>query len=63
VAPTASLAELRDEADEIVCLEDHEPFFAIGAYYRDFRQVSDAEVTDALARFPAESSRAAAAVS
>ena len=53
VAPTSTLAELRSEADEIVCLEEHEPFYAIGAYYSDFRQVSDEEVIDALARFPA----------
>jgi predicted phosphoribosyltransferase len=63
VAPTESLRELRDEADEIVCLEDHEPFYAIGAYYRDFRQLSDDDVADALARFPAAASRAAAAAS
>jgi len=53
VAPTDTLFELRDEADEIVCLEDYESFGAIGFYYRDFRQVEDREVTDILARFPA----------
>jgi predicted phosphoribosyltransferase len=55
VAPTSTLAELRGLADDMICLEDHEPFYAIGAYYRDFRQVSDQEVIDILARFPAES--------
>jgi len=55
VAPTSTLAELRSEADEIVCLEDYEPFFAIGAYYADFGQVSDEEVVEILARFPLES--------
>ena len=55
VAPTSALAKLRGVADDIICLEDHEPFYAIGAYYRDFRQVSDQEVIDILARFPAES--------
>ena len=54
VAPTSTLAELRSEADEIVCLEDYEPFFAIGAYYADFGQVSDEEVVEILARFPLE---------
>jgi putative phosphoribosyl transferase len=49
VAPTSTLRELRDEADEIVCLEDHEPFGAVGAYYADFGQTSDEEVTAALA--------------
>jgi len=52
VAPTDSLAALRAEADEIVCLEDHEDFGALGFYYADFRQVSDQEVIDILARFP-----------
>jgi hypothetical protein len=35
---------LRKEADDIVCLETPEPFFAIGLYYRDFHQISDEEV-------------------
>ena len=52
VAPTATLAEFRDEVDEIVCLEDYEPFGSIGAYYADFAQVDDAEVRRILARFP-----------
>ncbi len=51
VAPTESLAAMREEADEVVCLEDHDDFGAIGYYYADFRQTSDKEVTDALARF------------
>jgi putative phosphoribosyl transferase len=56
VAPTDTLRELRDEADEIVCLEEYEFFGAIGAYYSDFSQVSDAAVTAILARFPADRS-------
>ncbi len=52
VAPTDTLAELGDEADEIVCLEDHRAFGAIGYFYADFSQVSDREVTDILAEFP-----------
>jgi putative phosphoribosyl transferase len=51
VAPTTSLAEMRVEADDVVCLEDHEFFGAIGLYYADFRQTSDQEVIYALARF------------
>jgi predicted phosphoribosyltransferase len=54
VAPTDSLPELRQEADDVVCLEDHEIFGAIGFYYRDFRQVSDEEVIKMLRRFPAQ---------
>ncbi|MFW6076318.1 MAG: phosphoribosyltransferase [Hyphomicrobiales bacterium] len=55
VAPTSTLAELAGEADDIVCLEDYEPFGAIGMFYSDFRQLSDRDVIDILARFsPAE---------
>lgn len=53
VAPTSSLPELRGEADEVVCLEDHEWFGAIGLFYADFSQLSDQQVIDILARFPA----------
>jgi putative phosphoribosyl transferase len=48
VAPTQSLTDLRDEADDIVCLEDYEDFGAIGFFYEDFRQTSDAEVIELL---------------
>jgi predicted phosphoribosyltransferase len=51
VAPSDSLAAMKQEADEIVCLEDHESFGAIGYYYANFRQISDREVIDTLARF------------
>jgi len=50
VAPTSTLQELRGEADDIVCLQSHEPFYAIGLYYADFHQVSDKEVIDILAK-------------
>ena len=52
VAPTESLAELREEADDIVCLEHHDMFGALGHYYGDFRQIADSEVIEILARFP-----------
>jgi putative phosphoribosyl transferase len=54
VAPTDNLAALRSNADDVVCLEDHEFFGAIGFYYRDFRQVSDEEVIKILERFPVQ---------
>jgi putative phosphoribosyl transferase len=54
VAPTSSLSDLRDEADQIVCLEAHDRFGAIGYFYADFSQVSDREVKGILAEFPAE---------
>ena len=52
VAPTSTVAELHSEADDVICLEDYESFGAIGAYYVDFRQVSDGEVIDILKRCP-----------
>jgi len=51
VAPTDSFEELSGEADEIVCLEQYKFFHAIGAYYADFRQVTDQEVIETLDRF------------
>jgi predicted phosphoribosyltransferase len=54
VAPTDAVAALRQEADDVVCLEEYEYFCAIGFYYRDFRQISDEEVIETLARFPVE---------
>jgi len=53
VAPTENLAAMREEADDVVCLEDYAHFGAIGYYYSDFRQISDQEVAEILARFPA----------
>ncbi len=54
VAPTENLAELRSDADEVICLEDYEFFGAIGAYYADFNQVADEEVIELLRRFPVQ---------
>lgn len=51
VAPTDTLEALREEADEIVCLEHYRDFGAIGFFYADFRQISDDEVIAALDRF------------
>jgi putative phosphoribosyl transferase len=52
VAPPDTLAALGKGADETVCLETPIGLGAIGFYYRDFHQMSDAEVTDLLARAP-----------
>jgi len=51
VAPASTVAELRSEADDVICLEDHDFFVAISDYYADFRQVSDQDVIDILKRF------------
>ncbi|HEV2189137.1 MAG TPA: phosphoribosyltransferase [Stellaceae bacterium] len=50
VAAPDTIARLRAEADEVVCVETPAGLGAIGFYYRDFHQVSDAEVTEILAR-------------
>jgi predicted phosphoribosyltransferase len=53
VAPPDTIAKLRDLADDIVVL--HVPddvFFAIGAFYRDFPQLSDAEVVNLMNASP-----------
>jgi len=50
VAPPDAIAELRAEIDEAVCLYQPEWLGAIGMFYQDFRQVSDAEVIDLLER-------------
>jgi putative phosphoribosyl transferase len=44
VAPPDTLEQLYSDADKIVCLETPEPFGAIGFFYRDFHQMTDAEV-------------------
>lgn len=43
VAPPETLSRLRGEADEVVCVETPRYFGAVGAFYDDFGQVSDAE--------------------
>ena len=52
VAPPNVIRELREDADDVVCLETHGFFGAIGAYYLEFRQVSDDEVIRLLEQFP-----------
>ncbi len=47
VGPTHTVAQLRTEADEVVCLNVEADFYAVGQFYDDFRPIQDAEV-DAL---------------
>ncbi len=44
VGPPYTCAMLAREADEVLCLDQPEPFEAVGAWYADFRQVTDDEV-------------------
>jgi predicted phosphoribosyltransferase len=48
LAPSDAVVRLAREADEVICLEKPEPFWGIGAWYGDFHQLDDAEVTAAL---------------
>jgi putative phosphoribosyl transferase len=50
VAPPDTLARMRTEADEVICLETPEDFMAVGQFYRSFPQLDDAEVTALLER-------------
>jgi putative phosphoribosyl transferase len=54
VAPPGSLTQLQADADEVVCLETPEPFFAIGEFYADFPQTSDDELLALLAQAAAK---------
>jgi putative phosphoribosyl transferase len=48
VAPPDWTDRIGADADELVCIETPEPFFAIGQWYADFSQTSDEEVTRCL---------------
>jgi predicted phosphoribosyltransferase len=44
VAPPATAARLKREADELVCLKVPADFYAVGQFFEDFSQVGDDEV-------------------
>jgi len=50
VAAPETCASLASEADEVICAETPEPFWAVGYWYQDFSQTTDQEVHDLLAR-------------
>jgi len=50
VAPRGWVAEMGGSADEYVALSTPEPFWAIGRFYGDFRQTTDAQVVACLGR-------------
>jgi len=49
VGSTEACRRLKKEVDEFVCLATPESFMAVGEWYVDFRQISDAEVENWLA--------------
>ncbi|WP_031479899.1 phosphoribosyltransferase family protein [Streptomyces bicolor] len=50
VGAAHSVARLRRVADDVVCPHAHRVLGSVGAWYRDFGQVTDAEVTAVLAQ-------------
>jgi putative phosphoribosyl transferase len=48
VASDEAIERLAEDADEIVCLRLPSMFWAVGQFYRQFEQVTDAEVLDIL---------------
>ena len=48
VAAPDSLERVRPYADEIACIDAPNGFFAVGQFYREFRQVEDEEVIELL---------------
>jgi putative phosphoribosyl transferase len=50
VAAEQACAEFRSHVDQVVCSETPEPFYAVGFWYEDFSQTSDAEVCELLER-------------
>jgi len=57
VGSAQACGRLERDADEFVCMAVPEPFFAVGEWYVDFRQVTDSEVQEILKRshIPVES--------
>jgi putative phosphoribosyl transferase len=55
VGAAETCADLRGEADEIVCAATPEPFYGVGRWYENFSQTTDEEVRDLLERAAEES--------
>ena len=50
VAPAATVSALQDVCDDMLCVAQPHPFYAVGEWYRDFTPTSDAEVNELLRR-------------
>jgi len=44
VAASDTLRQLRNDADDVICLSQPQPFFGVGAHYEDFTQTTDQDV-------------------
>jgi predicted phosphoribosyltransferase len=51
VAPPEAVRRLREEGCEVLCVREDPLFVAVGQFYEDFTQVSDAEVRGLLEEF------------
>jgi predicted phosphoribosyltransferase len=54
VGAPETCAEFQDEADEAICAEMPDPFYAVGVWYQNFSQTTDDEVRDLLRRAATE---------
>jgi len=50
VASRDACEEFRRHVDDVICAETPEPFYSVGAWYKDFSQTSDSEVRELLER-------------
>lgn len=50
VAPPESLTRIREEADDVVCLDTPADFYAVGQFFEDFSEVTDEMAVAALSR-------------
>jgi predicted phosphoribosyltransferase len=50
VGAPSTCDEMREVAEDVVCLRTPDPFVAVGLWYRDFGETSDAEVRELLGR-------------
>lgn len=50
VAPSDTIAKLRELADDVICLKTPSPFWSVGEHYQEFPQLADADVMEILNR-------------
>lgn len=48
VGASDTCMDLKEDADEMICLYSPDPFYGVGAWYKDFSQTSDQEVENLL---------------
>lgn len=51
VGPPHTIATLREEADEVICLYEEPSFFGVGQFYDDFRPITENDVHAILNKF------------